>query len=119
MLDKACEALDLVRGRSRTDDDSDKALRLALAHLVQNTGEAAGRSSREYQAAHAEIPWRNIVGIRQEAVHDYLYVDCDTVWDAVTADLPELVTGLQRLAPPARIAPRPVDFGSPPTRILA
>ena len=41
MLDKAHEALSLVRGRTRQDYNDDLALRLALTHLIQIIGEAA------------------------------------------------------------------------------
>lgn len=51
------------------------------------------------QAAHPEIPWRNIVGIRHKVVHDYFYVDYDIIWDVVTSDLPALVLKLKRIAP--------------------
>jgi len=72
MLDSAGEALELLRGRSRTEFDSDKSLRLSLAHLFQTIGEAARRVSLVYQTAHPEIPWRSIIGIRHKVVHDYL-----------------------------------------------
>jgi uncharacterized protein with HEPN domain len=45
MLDKAHEALSLVRGKTRQDYDRDTALRLALTHLIQVIGEAARRVS--------------------------------------------------------------------------
>jgi uncharacterized protein with HEPN domain len=90
MLDMARQARELVASRTRADYDADVALRLALAHLVQNIGEAARRVSPELQKVHPDIPWRNIVGIRHKVVHDYFYVDYDIIWDVVTSDLPEL-----------------------------
>ena len=63
MLDMARQARELVASRTRVDYDADLALRLALAHLVQNIGEAARRVSPQLQKVHPDIPWRNIVGI--------------------------------------------------------
>ncbi len=49
MLDKAHEALSLVRGKTRKDYDRDSALRLALTHLIQVIGEAARRVSSQFR----------------------------------------------------------------------
>jgi len=95
MLDMARQARELVASRTRADYDADVALRLALAHLVQNIGEAARRVSPQLQQVHPDIPWRNIVGIRHKVVHDYFYVDYDIIWDVVTSDLPGLVSKLE------------------------
>jgi len=100
MLDMARQARELVASRTRADYDADLALRLALAHLVQNIGEAARRVSPQLQKAHPDIPWRNIVGIRHKVVHDYFYVDYDIIWDVVTSDLPGLVSKLDLVVGP-------------------
>ena len=51
----------------------------------------------EFTAAHPEIPWENIVGMRHKVVHDYLGVDEDIVWQVVIEDLPRLVEQLEPL----------------------
>ncbi len=101
MLDMARQARELVADRTRADYDADVALRLALAHLVQNIGEAARRVSPQVQKAHPDIPWRNIVGIRHKVVHEYFYVDYDIIWDVVTSDLPALMSKLEQIAGPS------------------
>ncbi len=101
MLDMARQAKDLVAGKTRADYDAEVALRLALAHLVQNIGEAARRVSPQLQKAHPDIPWRNIVGIRHKVVHDYFYVDYDIIWDVVTSDLPALMSRLEQVLGPS------------------
>jgi uncharacterized protein with HEPN domain len=101
MLDMARKAVVKVQNLSRETYDADENLRLALTHLVQVIGEAARRVSREFTAAHPEIPWEDIVGMRHKVVHDYLGVDEDIVWEVVTEDLPKLVETLDPLVPPA------------------
>ena len=70
---------------------------IALAHVIQIIGEAARRVSPDYQKAHPEIPWREIVGMRHKIVHDYLAVDDDVVWSVVTKDLQPLAEQLEDL----------------------
>ena len=74
-------------------------MRLALIHLVQVIGEAARKVSLEAQLALPEIPWREIIGMRNRIVHDYLGVDEDVVWEVVAFDLPSLVAVLERVVP--------------------
>lgn len=81
MLDCARDAISLLGGRTRHEFDSDKALRLALTHLLQTIGEAARRVSSEFRSRHDSIPWNAIVGMRHRVVHDYMNVDEDIVWE--------------------------------------
>lgn len=97
MLDSAQTALRLVAGKSRKDYDGEETLRLALAHLCQVVGEAARRISAEFCAAHAQVPWKAIIGMRHKVVHDYLAVDEDVVWRTVTQEMPGLAQALQKI----------------------
>jgi uncharacterized protein with HEPN domain len=99
MLDNSRKAVDKISGLRRDDYGRDENLRLALAHLLQIIGEAARRVSSETQEQHPEIPWSNIIGMRHKIVHDYLEVDDDIVWDVITADLPGLITILEKIVP--------------------
>lgn len=60
-------------------------------------GEAANRISSTFQAGHAEIPWRRIVGLRNRIVHGYDDIDWDIVWNTATLQLPELLMQLEAL----------------------
>jgi uncharacterized protein with HEPN domain len=100
MLDTAMTARQLVTGRTRHAFDQDEVLRLALTHLIQVLGEAAGRVSVEYRGRHPEVPWPQIIGMRHRVVHDYLHVNQDVVWEVVSRDLPGLITVLSRIVPP-------------------
>lgn len=100
MLDKAYEALSLVRSKTRQDYDHDTALRLALTHLIQVIGEAARRVSSQFRDRHPQIPWDAIAGMRSKIVHDYMNVDEDIVWDSVTQELQPLIEELKKIVPP-------------------
>lgn len=80
MVDLARKARQLVGDHDREAYDADEALQYALVHLVQTIGEAARHVSADGRAAHPEIPWHRIVGMRHRIVHDYLNVDTDIVW---------------------------------------
>ena len=98
MLDTARKAMDLVKGKDRTDYNSEAAIRYALAHLLQVIGEAARRISQDFCKIHPEIPWKAIIGMRHKVVHDYMNVDEDVVWDTVQQELPPLMEKLSKIA---------------------
>jgi uncharacterized protein with HEPN domain len=100
MLDTARQARSKVEGIDRATFDADENLRLALAYLVQIIGEAARQVSDEGKAAHPEVPWREITGMRHRIVHDYMNVNFDVVWSVVTDDLPDLIVVLEPLVSP-------------------
>src|ERR1700738_3002534 len=101
MLDMARKAVSKTQGISRETYDADENLRLALIHLIQTIGEAGRQVSREFRDNRPEIRWADIIGMRHKVVHDYLGIDDDIVWQVVTDDLPELVTALDAIGPPA------------------
>lgn len=97
MLDTANNARRKVQGVSRADYDANETLRLALAHLIQIVGEAAGRVSSPTREQHPEIPWHEVIGMRHRIVHDYLELDEDTIWEVVMQDLPKLIESLNAI----------------------
>lgn len=100
MLDHAREAMALVQGKTRADLDADRLLNLALVRLLEIIGEAANRIPEEEQARHAEIPWPQIVSLRNRLIHGYDSVDFDILWQIVTEDLPPLIASLETIVSP-------------------
>jgi uncharacterized protein with HEPN domain len=43
------------------------------------------------KAAHPEIPWDDVAGMRNRLVHAYLDVDLEVVWNTMVSDLPALL----------------------------
>jgi len=95
MLDHAIEAVELCRHRTRVDLDTDRLFNLALVRLVEIVGEAANRVSPAGQNRLNEIPWHQIVGMRNRIVHGYDKVNFDLLWDTIQQDLPPLIVQLK------------------------
>jgi uncharacterized protein with HEPN domain len=97
MLDYAEEAVSLAQGHDRGDLDTDRLLRHALTHVVEVVGEAAAHVSELLRQAHADIPWGEIVSLRNRLIHGYDKVDLDVLWQIVQGDLPPLIADLKRV----------------------
>jgi uncharacterized protein with HEPN domain len=97
MLDAGSEALALVQGKQLADIETDHVLELAPTRLLEIVGEAANRVSVETQSRYPEIPWRQIVGLRNRLIHGYDAVDLNILWDILQYDLPHLVATLREI----------------------
>ena len=96
MLDHAAEALNMIKGRNREDLDNDRQLNLSLVRLLEIVGEAASRTSESTRSSHSELPWIQIIGLRNRLIHGYDEVDFDILWTILQDDLPLLVIQLKQ-----------------------
>ena len=53
-------------------------------------GEAANLLTKDFRDKHSEVPWRDIVDMRNALVHGYITTNASLVWDTCTNDLPSL-----------------------------
>jgi len=97
MLDYSRKAVAMIAGRTREDLDRDEMLCLALTRVVEVIGEAATRVSQAGQQQHGQIPWPEIIGLRNRLVHGYDSVDLNILWDMVQQDLSPLIEQLQAI----------------------
>ena len=72
----------------------DRVTQLALRKLVEVVGEAANRVSPATRQRHPEIPWPQIIGVRNRLVHGYDVVNLAILQDIVRNDLPALIERL-------------------------
>ncbi|RPI94941.1 MAG: DUF86 domain-containing protein [Chloroflexi bacterium] len=97
MLDYSQKTITLSRGRKRSDLDEDLTFNLALTRLVEIIGEAANRVPDEFRNDHSEIPWMEIIGMRNRLIHGYDEVDFDFLWNVIRNDLPGLIKQLNKI----------------------
>jgi uncharacterized protein with HEPN domain len=86
----------VARGRQNFDVNEDT--QIVLVHLIQVIGEAASGLSDEFTAEHCQIPWRQIVAVRNRVVHGYFEVDLDILWDVAVIDVPRLADQARLIA---------------------
>jgi uncharacterized protein with HEPN domain len=97
MLDHAREAVEMARGKTRDELEMNRMLNLALVRLIEIIGEAAGRIPRETQKLHPQIPWPQIIGMRNRLIHAYDQIDYEILRKIITDDLPVLVSELEKI----------------------
>lgn len=81
---------DYLDGLSETQFIGDELRQDAVIRNLEIIGEAAGKVSSELRAAHSDVPWTDIAGMRHRLMHGYFAVDLAIVWATVKRDLPRL-----------------------------
>ena len=69
----------------------------SVVRNLEVIGEAASRLPSEFRDGHSDVPWRQIVGLRNRVVHAYFDVDLELVWEIVRQGLPALKAALRAL----------------------
>ncbi len=97
MLDAIAENLQYTAGMSFEQLGSDPKTLKAVVWNVTMIGEAARHIPADLEAAHPEVPWAKIRGMRNHIVHGYDVIDWEIVWTVVHQDLPPLVPALEKI----------------------
>jgi uncharacterized protein with HEPN domain len=70
---------------------------LILTKLLELMGEAATKIDKEFRAAHPAIPWRQMIGLRNHTVHNYIETDFSIVWLVVEREVPAMIPELKKI----------------------
>ena len=95
----AQKALKFVEGINRNQFEDNEIIQNAVMRPLEIIGEAAAKISKEFRKTHSEIPWKEMVGMRNRLVHEYFRIDLGAVWDTIHKDLPKLIEIIKLLVP--------------------
>jgi len=87
---EAIERIDRYAVRGRETFERDELIQNWTTHQLQIIGEAAARITPDLRENHPEVPWRQIIGMRNVLTHGYFDIDLDIVWSVVERDLGKL-----------------------------
>ena len=79
-----------LAGKTFDDLRHDKILFFAVVKNIEIVGEAANNLTKELQAQHPEVAWKDVISMRHVLVHDYYNIDARTAWQTAKENLPFL-----------------------------
>jgi uncharacterized protein with HEPN domain len=100
ILIAARKALQFLEGMTWQEFTQSELHQNAVIRPLEIIGEAARQVSPETRHAHPEIPWEEMIGMRNRLIHKYFRVNLTTVWETVQSDLPSLIAQIEPLVPP-------------------
>jgi len=90
-IDECIEHInDYLNGKSFEEMKANIMCYHAVVYNIMIIGEAANLLTKEFRDKHPEVPWRDIVDMRNALVHGYITTNATLVWDTYTNDLPLL-----------------------------
>ncbi|MCC5912491.1 MAG: DUF86 domain-containing protein [Clostridiaceae bacterium] len=69
----------------------------AVIRNLEIVGEATKKISIDVRNSYAELPWREMAGLRDVLIHDYFGVDVKIVWNVVEKELPKVKKGIKHI----------------------
>lgn len=94
------ESIDRIQRYSKRGRDSVEGSELVqtwIVHHIEILGEAARGVSEDFRKRHPEVPWREMVSMRNVLAHEYFGFDIERVWATVERDLPPLRREIERI----------------------
>lgn len=90
IVDSINHVEDFLRGKSLDQMKEDVMCYHAVVYNIMIIGEAANMLTSDFRDEHPEIPWRQIIDMRNVLVHGYYNTSPLFVWETYTNDLPFL-----------------------------
>ena len=77
--------------------EKDKMRKLAVERQLEIIGQAANKISIETQKIIENIPWKNIIGLRNKLAHDYGEILAERIWKISKNSIQELLDNLLKI----------------------
>ncbi|MCK5772506.1 MAG: DUF86 domain-containing protein [Thermoplasmata archaeon] len=89
--DSIREIFVIVENMEFDEFDDDRIRQLAVIRLLELIGEASNQVSDDFKKDNREIPWKEMISMRNRLIHGYFSVNTRIVWDTIRIDLPYLL----------------------------
>ena len=94
-----CEWLEtqVAAGLDRESFFRDETMKRAVVRSLEIIGEASKKIPADQKIRWKEIQWKNMAGMRDRLIHDYMGVNYMIVWDVMENFIPDLKTQLMQI----------------------
>ena len=95
LLDSVQKIQSFTKGLGRDSFLDDQKTQSAVIMQLLLIGEVSKKVS-ERMKQKIDLPWKDISGFRDRAIHNYFEIDLDVVWNTLLSDIPELDEKLKK-----------------------
>ncbi len=94
-----CDYIVTIVSTELTRDDflADETLKRAMVRSLEIIGEASKKIPADFKVKWDEIQWKNMAGMRDRLIHDYMGVNYSIVWDVIKNKIPGLSIQISRV----------------------
>ena len=95
--DECAYLLSVNKDLSKDDFLDDETLKRAVVRSLEIIGEATKKIPADFKVKWNSIQWKNMAGMRDRLIHDYIGVNYSIVWDVFNNKIPELHDQIQEV----------------------
>lgn len=88
IIEAMAKAEVFVAGMDLPTFRKDEKTQFAVIRALEIVGEAAKKIPPPLRRRFTSIPWKNLAGMRDKLIHDYVGVSVEVVWRTVREDIP-------------------------------
>jgi uncharacterized protein with HEPN domain len=89
--------LDYTKDISREEFSKNTLIQDAVIRNFEIIGEATKKVSSDFRRVYFKVPWKEMAGMRDKLIHDYIGVDTQVIWDTIEQDLPIILKLLKEI----------------------
>jgi len=86
-----------IANKNASDLEKDRLLLGGIIRELLLIGEAANAVSSSSKAEILDIPWKEVIGMRNQLIHGYFEISYRIVWSTATEDIPRLIIQLEKI----------------------
>lgn len=90
ILDECSYIISVSANLSFEDFLEDETLKRAIVRSLEIVGEATKKIPADFKAKWNTIQWKNMAGMRDRLIHDYIGVNYSIVWDVMKNKIPDI-----------------------------
>ena len=90
IADECSFIISVSNNLSKGDFLNDETLKRAIVRSLEIIGEATKKIPADFRIKWSSIQWKNIAGMSDRLIHDYVGVNYSIVWDVLKNKIPEL-----------------------------
>ncbi|MFH1940743.1 MAG: DUF86 domain-containing protein [bacterium] len=97
ILDETEYIIDQVKSLHKEEFVRNGTLIRAFVRSLEIIGEATKKIPEDFRLSYPQIEWKEMAGMRDRLIHDYMGVDNDIVWDVVINKIPYLYEEIKKI----------------------
>lgn len=91
------QILKASKGKTLADFENDFVLVSAIIRWLEIIGEASKYIAKDIKDKYPQIPWKEMAGMRDVAIHDYADIKVDRIYNTVKKDIPLLKQQIEKI----------------------
>ncbi len=95
--DECSYLLSVSKNLSKDEFLDNETLKRAVVRSLEIIGEATKKIPADFKVKWKSIQWKNMAGMRDRLIHDYIGVNYSIVWDVLKNKIPDLSTQIEQV----------------------